>query len=959
MPMQNKPNILIIDDDSNLRKTLTDILKINNFESSGAGSGKAALEMVKKQAYPVALIDLRLADIPGLDVLEQIKNTSPETECIILTGFASTESAIQAINLGAYSYLQKPYDVNQLIVTIKRALEKKEATSALSESEKRYRQLYNGAIDGIIAIDLDYKIVDFNTSLLNLLNYSKDELNQLSIWDITPEQWHEKNKNIHKQIMERGYSDLFEKEYIRKDGSFVPVEISGFITKNAEGKPSGMWAFVRDITERKRTEQTLRRQLLEATVLHGIASAGTEATSIDELIERTTDILRQTLYSNNFGILLYDSKKDTLQAHYSYFGLDDSVKSMVNPTKIGITGRSVRSKNPQLVANVKKDKDYLESNPETHSELSIPILVNEKVFGVINSESSIENYYSDADQKLLITLANQIAVAIEKIQLLQAEQQHIKEITVLYDTALATNSVLETDSLYQKLYQEIKELFPLDAFSLVRYDAQAEVTEIAFFIEEDKILNEWIGKKFSNEDKNLFNQVINSQESILINDLAKNNKNKSIPTNSDKPICAWLGVPLITRGYVIGEISVQSFTPNVFNENHQKLLESIAAQAAIALDNARLLEQTHSQIERLAALHDIDLVINSSLDLRVTLNILLDQVVEKLEVDAAAVLLLNPRSQMLEYNASRGFHTRIIEHYHLRMGEGISGRAAMERHLVQALNLNELEDDLAYTNLMQEEGFASYFSVPLVAKGQIKGVLDIFNRTPLNPDQEWFNFLETLAGQAAIAIDNTGLLEDLHRSNVELSLAYDTTLEGWSKALDLRDKETEGHTQRVVDTTLRIAQSLGIDDDELTHIRRGALLHDIGKMGIPDSILLKPGPLTDEEWKVMRRHPSYAYELLYPITHLRPALEIPYYHHERWDGSGYPQGFKGEQIPLPARIFAVVDVWDALTSDRPYRKAWTSKKALDHIRNQSGKHFDPKIVDVFLSLIKSELINHT
>jgi HD-GYP domain-containing protein (c-di-GMP phosphodiesterase class II) len=198
----------------------------------------------------------------------------------------------------------------------------------------------------------------------------------------------------------------------------------------------------------------------------------------------------------------------------------------------------------------------------------------------------------------------------------------------------------------------------------------------------------------------------------------------------------------------------------------------------------------------------------------------------------------------------------------------------------------------------------------------------------------------------------------LHRTNVELSLAYDTTLEGWSKALDLRDRETEGHTQRVVDTTLRIAQSMGIKDEELTHIRRGALLHDIGKMGIPDSILLKPGPLTDEEWVVMKRHPVYAYELIYPITHLRPSLDIPYCHHEKWDGTGYPRGLKGEEIPLAARIFTVVDVWDALTSDRPYRKAWPSRKALDYIREQSGKYFDPHIVEVFLSLIKSELINH-
>lgn len=956
--MQISQKIIIIDDDSNLRKTLTDILLLNGFESCGAASGQAAVDMIKKEKYPVALIDLRLSDMPGLEVLEKIKKTSPDTECIILTGFASTESAIQAVNLGAYSYLQKPYDVNQLIITIKRAFEKKVTTHALSESEKRYHQLYEGAIDGIIEIDLDDNIIDYNSSLLNLLKYPEEKMKTMTLWDITPKIWHKKNKKIHAQIKERGYSDLFEKEYIKNDGSLAPVEITGFVTKDTEGKPNGMWAFVRDISQRKKTEETLRRQLLEATALHGIATAGTEAASVDELIKRTTDILRQTLYTDNFGILLYNSKKKTLQPHYSYFGLSDSQKETEESIKIGITGRTVKTKKPQIVSDVKKDKNYLESNPETHSELSVPILVNNEVFGVVNSESSKIGFYSESDQKLMVTLANQLAVAIEKIQLFETVQQHVKEITALYDTALATSSVLDTETLYQKLYQEIKGLFPLDSFSLVRYDELSETIEIAFLVVNDKKLNEWIGQKFNQEDKSLFKNVIRDRKPVMYNDLAKNNDFPNMPRHSEKPTRAWLGVPLITRGYVIGGISIQSFESNVFTKNHQKLLESIAAQAAIALDNARLLEQTHNQIERLAALHDIDLVINSSLDLRVTLNILLDQVVEKLNVDAAAVLLLNPRSQMLEYSASRGFHTRIIEHYQLRMGEGISGQAAMERHIVQALNLNEIEDNLAYTNLMQEEGFASYFSVPLVAKGQIKGVLDIFNRTPLNPDQEWFNFLETLAGQAAIAIDNTSLLEDLHRTNVELSLAYDTTLEGWSKALDLRDKETEGHTQRVVEITLRIAQSLGIDDNDLTHIRRGALLHDIGKMGIPDAILLKPGPLTDEEWVIMKRHPIYAYELLYPITHLRPALDIPYYHHEKWNGKGYPQGISGTQIPLAARIFAVVDVWDALTSDRPYRKAWTSKKALDYIRDQSGKHFDPKFVEVFLSLIKSELINH-
>ncbi|MCK5793971.1 MAG: GAF domain-containing protein, partial [Anaerolineales bacterium] len=493
-------------------------------------------------------------------------------------------------------------------------------------------------------------------------------------------------------------------------------------------------------------------------------------------------------------------------------------------------------------------------------------------------------------------------------------------------------------------------------FLLMEYDMLDETSTIAFAMEEGKPIEEWLGRTFEISESGLIGWVIQQGKPFLSSDLTSDTLPVKILFNG-KPNHSWLGVPLITKGKVVGGLSVQAFAPNIFNENHLHLLESLAAQLANAVDNAQLAEKSQRQIEQLKALHDIDLAINSSLDLRVTLNIILDQVIEKLQIDAAAILLLNLKSNMLEHTVSRGFRTRTIEQYSLRMGEERSGKTAMERHLVQALNLVEVDDDLAYTNMMQEENFISYYSVPLIAKGQVKGMLDIFNRTPLNPDQEWYNFLETLGGQAALAIDNTSLLEDLHRSNIELTLAYDTTSEGWSKALDLRDKETEGHTQRVIEMTLRIAQVLGIPKEELIHIRRGALLHDIGKMGIPDSILLKPGPLTEKEWVIMRQHPVYAYEMLCPIAYLHPALDIPYCHHERWDGTGYPRRLKGEEIPLSGRIFSVVDVWDAVTSDRPYRKAWTSKKALNYIQNQVGKHFDPQIVDIFMTLIKSELIH--
>ncbi|NJP07212.1 MAG: response regulator [Chloroflexaceae bacterium] len=193
--------------------------------------------------------------------------------------------------------------------------------------------------------------------------------------------------------------------------------------------------------------------------------------------------------------------------------------------------------------------------------------------------------------------------------------------------------------------------------------------------------------------------------------------------------------------------------------------------------------------------------------------------------------------------------------------------------------------------------------------------------------------------------------EEIRRSHAEITRAYDATLLGWVRGLDLRDQETEGHSQRVTNLTVELAQAMGIEGESLEHIRRGALLHDIGKMGIPDSILLKPGALDDDEWALMKQHPVYAYEWLKPITYLSPALDIPYCHHERWDGSGYPRGLRGHDIPLSARIFAVVDVWDALRSDRPYRAAWPVERVREYIASLTGIHFDPDVVDVFLRIL--------
>jgi len=354
------------------------------------------------------------------------------------------------------------------------------------------------------------------------------------------------------------------------------------------------------------------------------------------------------------------------------------------------------------------------------------------------------------------------------------------------------------------------------------------------------------------------------------------------------------------------------------------------------------------QLRRLAALTQIDAAITGNLDLERTAKVILEQSVNQLTVDAAAILLFKSPTQTLEYFDGIGFYTDAIKKSNLRLGQNFAGRAALERRTIKAT-----EESPGFRNYdpFAVEGFRCYYGVPLIAKGQIKGVLEVFNHDLIDPSPGWLSFLETIAGQAAIAIENAEMVDNLERSNMELRLAYNNTLEGWAKALELRDFETEGHSQRVTDLTIQIARAVGIPDDELVHVQRGALLHDIGKMGIPDHILLKDGPLDDDEWEIMRKHPLYAHDMLSTITFLRPALDIPLYHHEKWNGTGYPYGLAAEAIPLAARVFAIVDVWDALSSNRPYRPAWPQAKILALIHSESGKHFDPNVVTAFEQII--------
>lgn len=373
-----------------------------------------------------------------------------------------------------------------------------------------------------------------------------------------------------------------------------------------------------------------------------------------------------------------------------------------------------------------------------------------------------------------------------------------------------------------------------------------------------------------------------------------------------------------------------------------------------AEEDLRLSEQkAQGRLNRLRALRAIDIAITGKLDPESVLDAVLEETLALVEADAVAILLLDADG-WLDFRGGKGFISSEIEKSHLHIGEGIAGRSAQDQELHWVEDIRASEAGFTRQKLAKKENFVSYRTAPLITKGNLLGILETYNRSKNELDKEGREFLVAIAGQASIAIENAQLFQDLESSKGELEDTYNRTLEGWVGALDLRDNETSGHTRRVSSLTQQLAKKVGIPQSQLPEYWRGALLHDVGKMAVPDNILLKAGPLDADEWVIMKQHPIYAFEWLQDLAYLEKALDIPYCHHEKWDGTGYPRGLKGEKIPLAARIFAVADVFDALTSDRPYRKAWTRKKAIKYIEEQSGHHFDPKVVQAFLELIRTQ-----
>jgi PAS domain S-box-containing protein/putative nucleotidyltransferase with HDIG domain len=845
--------------------------------------------------------------------------------------------------------------------------ERRKREWALRDGEARFRAIFEKAAVGIALVGLDRQILDGNQAICDILNLTHAELTAFTITDITlPEDIAESRRLFEDIRLNR--RDHFRQtlRLLRNGNQWIWCRLTLSVVKDIHDAPSFLIAMAEDISKQLEAEQgsrqaaeSLQRYAERLQILHIIDRSILEARTPEEIAQATLEKIHELVPTQRSGLVLFDTQIQTATVLGASIQTGSSlIKGRVVPLEEYLSEIS-RLKSGGIIA----EEDLLTvENPSPtflalrtsgiRSYMSIPLTSQGELIGALFIASGIPGVFTREHAEIASEIADLLAIAIRQTRLFRQVHRHSFELESIAGLNKDLRLTLARADIPGVVLRHTAKSLGCDCVALLGVDPTGET----YIVEHSSGPGALPPGTVISARGSLTAEMIAAGKPVQMETPADGGSGKDSEWLRGLRLVA--AAPLRSRGIPIGALWAgwaSARSDREINRDALQLFESIADVAGNALHKAALHEQTEQRLRRLSALRAVDMAISASIDLRVTLSVLLDEVTTQLGVDAAAIRLLNIHSQSLTFLAGRGIRSATLMQAPLQLGQDYAGTAALEHRVVQVPLWADADNSYARLLRESEDRFASYFVAPLLAKGRIKGVLELFHRGPFQADEEWTEYLETMATQAAIAIENAAMFEAVQKTNTDLVAAYDATIEGWSRALELRDLETQGHTLRVTDIAIRLSRAMGLKEEELVHVRRGALLHDIGKMAISDSILLKPDPLSKEEMEIMRQHPVFAFQMLHPIAYLRPALDIPYCHHEKWDGTGYPRGLEKNHIPLAARVFAVIDVWDALRSDRPYCAAWPEEKAREYLREQSGIHFDPAVVEAFLKIVDEEI----
>ncbi|OJX40484.1 MAG: hypothetical protein BGO78_05680 [Chloroflexi bacterium 44-23] len=800
-----------------------------------------------------------------------------------------------------------------------------------------------------------------------LIDIKNDELIGKYTHEIWPADQAEILDISDQELLEKKSSQTYETQIRTIKGDLHDVVFYKASYTSKDDKPAGLVGVILDISARKQFEK------LQNT-LYLISEAASSTRDLNALYKFVHGVVNQLIPARNLYIALYDKETDIVEFPYFY----DEFSPHPEPRKAGngMTEHVIRKGEAVMLMRedwerILKQEGVLPTGELSHQWLGVPLQTDsDNTIGMLAVQTYNENEikYSHNHLELLEFVSTQIAQAIEKKraqaalerlnqeleakvadrtrqlndQLIELRQRE-HELTSVLDLAQALRQIHKREALYQIIQKYFLNAVAADGVSMAILDNE----------NQELIYSPSFGcfKNHSNLHLDVgtgaAGWVVNNKKVYINNNI--NIEPGPVLIHLAGGASAVMIAPMIVDDQAIGVIEAGANRP--WNDDDVRIISAMAEISAYAIQRELLSEQKEGQLQRLNTLREIDRMITSNFDAKSIMAYLLGQIVNQSNADAADILLSNEGSAVIDYGHGLGFAQPQLRESLVAGYPGPAELVMISNEPVLIKNIAQSARWKQFFLQLKAEHFESYYAVPLQAKGQILGVLEIYKRSTINENSDWLEFMQALAQQTAIALENAQLIDKLKKANREMLFAYDRTIEGWAKALEIRDQTTGKHSQKVMQWTMIMAQAMGIrNSEELTHIKRGALLHDIGKMGVSDTILQKPGKLNEEEWIEMRKHPQHAYDLLYPIEFLRPALDIPLYHHEHWDGSGYPKGLKGKEIPLIARIFTVIDVFNAITSKRPYSNPWPVAQAIEYIQKNAGSQFDPDVVQVFMRL---------